>query len=239
MAKAPEDRFQTAAELVAVFASGVKLGVGLEGRPAEEARPPDVPLLAAAEKPPAPTASEAVSDTATPWSAILDEPLPEEAASPSLRPRPKQQQRQMLVLGGAAAAVLLLAVAVTAGILLRRPPPPRPIPAPHDPPPAPAEPVKKEEVLPFNAWLTEVAGLPADKQVEAVAAKLKELNPEYDGRVTSRIDRGVVTELGLTSNRVTDLSPVRALPGLRALRCEALHQGHGKLSDLTPLAACA
>jgi serine/threonine protein kinase/Leucine-rich repeat (LRR) protein len=236
MAKAPEDRFQTAAELVAVLASGVKLGVGLDGRPAEEARPPDEPVLTAAEKPPAPTASEAVSDTATPWSAILDEPPPEEAASPSLRLRRKQQPRQMLVLGGAAAAVLLLAVAVTAGFLLRRPPPPRLSLAPRDPPPAPAEPVKKEEALPFNAWLTEVAGLPADKQVEAVAAKLKELNPEFDGKVTHRIDQGVVTELGLTSNRVTDVSPVRALPGLRALRCEALHQGHGKLSDLTPLA---
>src|SRR5207245_86551 len=39
----------------------------------------------------------------------------------------------------------------------------------------------------FDAWLKEVAGLAGAEQVEAVAAKLQELNPGFDGNVTSRI----------------------------------------------------
>ena len=36
----------------------------------------------------------------------------------------------------------------------------------------------------FQRWVKEVAALPAEKQVEAVAKKLKELNPGFDGKVT-------------------------------------------------------
>ena len=61
--------------------------------------------------------------------------------------------------------------------------------------------------------------MPADKQVEAVAAKLKELNPGFDGKVTHKIEGGVVTELEFLTDNVTDISPVRALTGLRKLNC--------------------
>ena len=47
-----------------------------------------------------------------------------------------------------------------------------------------------------DAWLKQVAALPAEKQVEAVAKKLKELNPDFDGKVTPKIEKGVVTEFG-------------------------------------------
>ena len=68
-----------------------------------------------------------------------------------------------------------------------------------------------------DAWLKQVAALPAEKQVEAVAAKLKERNPGFDGKVTPKIEDGVVTELQFLTDNVTDISPVRALPGLRVL----------------------
>ena len=36
-----------------------------------------------------------------------------------------------------------------------------------------------------DAWAKQVSALPAEKQVEAVLAKkLKELNPDFDGKVT-------------------------------------------------------
>ena len=69
----------------------------------------------------------------------------------------------------------------------------------------------------FDAWLKQVAALPAEKQVEAVAAKLKELNPGFDGKVTHTIENGVVTELQFLTDNVTDISPVRALTGLQEL----------------------
>jgi Leucine-rich repeat (LRR) protein len=87
----------------------------------------------------------------------------------------------------------------------------------------------------FEAWCKRVTAMPAAKQVEAVAAKLKELNPGFDGKVTPKIDGGVVTGLVVPTDNVTDISPVRALPGLTSLSVPGSAPGKGKLSDLSPL----
>ena len=63
----------------------------------------------------------------------------------------------------------------------------------------------------FETWRKQVAALPAEKQVGAVAARLKELNPGFDGKVTPKITNDVVTELQFCVDDVTDLSPLRAL----------------------------
>jgi hypothetical protein len=84
-------------------------------------------------------------------------------------------------------------------------------------------------------WPREVAALPAAKQVEAVAARLKERNPGFDGKVTHKIEDGVVTQLGFVTDNVTDIAPVRALTGLQALRCQGSEPGTGQLVDLSPL----
>ena len=48
----------------------------------------------------------------------------------------------------------------------------------------------------FEKWVKEVAGMPAEEQVEAVGKKLMELNPGFDGKVRrTKIEDGVVTEL--------------------------------------------
>ena len=86
-----------------------------------------------------------------------------------------------------------------------------------------------------DAWLKQVAALPAEKQVEAVAAKLKELNPGFDGKVTPSIENGVVTDLSFLTDNVTDISPVRALTGLKRLTCGGSAPDRGRLSDLSPL----
>jgi serine/threonine protein kinase/Leucine-rich repeat (LRR) protein len=86
-----------------------------------------------------------------------------------------------------------------------------------------------------DAWLKAVAALPAEKQVEAVAAKLKERNPGFDGKVTPTIDQGVVTELTFVTDAVTDIAPVRALTALRTLSCSGSAPGMGQLADLSPL----
>lgn len=54
---------------------------------------------------------------------------------------------------------------------------------------------EKETPVPVDdAWVKQVAALTAEKQVEVVRAKLKELHPDFDGKVTHKVEDGVVTE---------------------------------------------
>ncbi len=94
----------------------------------------------------------------------------------------------------------------------------------------------------FKEWMKDVAALSADKQVDAVARKLQELNPGFDGKVTApnknappAIENGAVTGLGFDTDNVTDISPVRALASLKDLSCRGSAGGKGQLSDLSPL----
>ena len=88
-----------------------------------------------------------------------------------------------------------------------------------------------------DAWLKQVAAMPAEKQVEAVAAKLKELNPGFDGKVTHKIEDGVVTELEFLTDNVTDISPVRALTGLTNAELQRQCSSWGKGTAGRPVAA--
>ena len=75
----------------------------------------------------------------------------------------------------------------------------------------------------FQQWMKEVAALPAEKQVEVVVKRLRELNPGFDGKATGgtgqgtpRIENGVVIGFAFsTTDNVTDISPVPALARLR------------------------
>jgi hypothetical protein len=86
-----------------------------------------------------------------------------------------------------------------------------------------------------SAWEKAVAALPVEKQVDAVERRLRELNPEFRGKVESTIRDGKVWRLRFLSDRVTDISPVRALKGLESLDCGGSAPRKGRLSDLTPL----
>ena len=89
-----------------------------------------------------------------------------------------------------------------------------------------------------DAWIKQVAALSAKEQLEAVAAKLKELNPGFDGKVTpTLVEHGALAGVEFLTDDVTDLSPLRALPGLKELRCQGSTGGKGRLSDLSPLKA--
>ncbi len=74
------------------------------------------------------------------------------------------------------------------------------------------------------AWFEKVASLPAEKRLEAVLDKLKERNPFFTGEVRGKkIEDDVVAELDIAHCPLMDVSPVRALRGLRGLRCEFTH----------------
>jgi hypothetical protein len=94
----------------------------------------------------------------------------------------------------------------------------------------------------FDPWFEQTAALPAEEQVKAVATRLRELNPGFDGKVTDldgqappKIENGVVTELRFVTDNVTDISPVRALSKLKALWCYGSYRASGRLSNLSPL----
>jgi serine/threonine protein kinase len=108
------------------------------------------------------------------------------------------------------------------------------------------------QALPADAaaWEQAVAALPAEEQVKAVAARLKELNPGFDGKVTPTIADGVVTRLRFSTDQVTNLAPVRALARLELLDVSGTEGTvrvrdreafvevagtQGKLIDLSPL----
>jgi eukaryotic-like serine/threonine-protein kinase len=86
-----------------------------------------------------------------------------------------------------------------------------------------------------SAWERVVAVLSALEQVRAVGARLKELNPGFDGAVVPTIENGVVRELAFNTDDVTDISPVRGLTRLRALKCSGFGDRNSPLTDLSPL----
>jgi hypothetical protein len=86
-----------------------------------------------------------------------------------------------------------------------------------------------------EAWEESVADLPAEKQVEAVERRLRELNPEFRGKVEFEIQDGKVRNLTFLTDWVTDISPVRVLKGLEHLACGGSTPRKGRLTDLMPL----
>ncbi len=88
-----------------------------------------------------------------------------------------------------------------------------------------------------SAFIKSVAALPPEQQITHVMAKLKELNPQFDGKESHKIESGAVTELAFSTVGVTDIAPLKALKWLKRLSMAptALNQ-KGAVSDLSPLA---
>src|SRR5262249_55545998 len=102
-----------------------------------------------------------------------------------------------------------------------------------DPLPNP-QPPKKRHLI-DETWLKQVAALSGEDKWNAVLAKLKEQNPAFDGKATHAEDGGVIRELQFFSDDVEDISPLRALDGLKKLECFGSNWGKGILADLSPL----
>jgi Leucine-rich repeat (LRR) protein/tRNA A-37 threonylcarbamoyl transferase component Bud32 len=134
----------------------------------------------------------------------------------------------------AAGALAFVGLLLVLFVVIKRPGKDRPV-SEEEPPTVAVPPSKKPPPKADAAWRRSVAAMPPEKQVQAVAAMLKELNPKFDGKVTHKIDNGVVTELHFDAEHVTNLSAVKALRELKVLECNAGHNRWSKLSDLRPL----
>jgi hypothetical protein len=59
------------------------------------------------------------------------------------------------------------------------------------------------------AWERSVSTLPAVERAKAVAIRLQELNPGFDGTITPTLEHGVVKGLEINIDHVIDISPIR------------------------------
>ncbi len=90
---------------------------------------------------------------------------------------------------------------------------------------------------PHDEFVSMVAALPATQQVAQVVAKLRELNPQFDGRVTRKIADGKVVEMGFSTVAVQNITPLAALRTLERLSLVPVGATNvaGQLADLSPL----
>ncbi|MBI5393715.1 MAG: hypothetical protein HZA91_00300 [Verrucomicrobia bacterium] len=95
----------------------------------------------------------------------------------------------------------------------------------------------------LDQFTVAVMAMPVDKQLPAVLAKLKELNPNFDGRQQHRIEAGQITELYVSTVGVKDIRPLRALQKLKRLSLSQWTGNgattRGVVSDLSPLRGMA
>jgi serine/threonine protein kinase len=128
------------------------------------------------------------------------------------------------------AALAAAACLVAVGAWLLWPPQPKPK-APVERPPAKGFPSLDP------GWVTKLVGLPRKKQIEELREELKRRNPGFDG--TIRHDYWDQTEkhikLIIPPFHLKDLTPVRAITGLRALECPGEWGRRGQLESLEPI----
>jgi tRNA A-37 threonylcarbamoyl transferase component Bud32 len=222
MAKRPEDRYQTPADLAAVLARLDR---------------PDPEIEATWSLAPSPGPGAASPHAATPADGTAAAATADTTARvvASHRQRRQAERRRWLRLNVAGTVVLLGLLGLLGFLFLSQDDL-----APHSPRAEPAA-VEVAATGPepkgqgFEAWVQAVQRLPAEQQVEAVRTKLRERNPGFDGQLTTKIANGVVLEMTMVSDEIIELSPLQALPGLTNLTCRALTYRNGNLADLQPL----
>jgi serine/threonine-protein kinase len=143
---------------------------------------------------------------------------------------PSSSKNLVLIGGGVAAALVVLLVVTMSG--RSQPGPESPSPSSTGPRVGVArgpEPVKGG--FDVGTWEKSVADLPPEARVKSVQARLKILNPGYDGTESEHvINHGRVFRLHLGHASLRDISPLRALPELRELELTRT-----QVADLSPL----
>ena len=87
-------------------------------------------------------------------------------------------------------------------------------------------------------FIRRVEKLPPFERLDRVMAKMRELNPAFDGKEKYTVEDDFITELSFSSVGVKNVWPLSALTHLRVLRCsgDATNRRRSDLSDLSALA---
>jgi len=80
-----------------------------------------------------------------------------------------------------------------------------------------------------------VGSVSTKEQIRRFVAKMKEMNPEWDGETKHVAERGKIVELKFSSIGVTNISAVVEVRGLRSLICRGFSTMSSPFSDLSPL----
>ncbi len=76
----------------------------------------------------------------------------------------------------------------------------------------------------------------SEKNVQAVIARLQELNPNFDGKASWKFAHdGAVIQIAFYTDEIADITPLGALTRLEHVFCAGSGNLKGKLSDLGPL----
>lgn len=264
LARNPNDRYSTPqqlAEALAPWSAGADLAGLLAA--ASQAQPEasiEASSISDHGTPPFAASRETLRERVA-----LPPPKAPAAPTPGTSAQPPQGHGRKVAVAAAAAGIVLAASAALFLSVPRdvepnvnevagkgfQPAPPEPE---DEPPQAPepsvemraqdAPPPQFEPAVPAGPWepsaehlafFEYVASLPPDEQVAAVMAKLREVNPGYDGELFHhRVEDGQVTTFQIDTKHVRDIWPVRALANLRKLECRA--PTYGSLNSLAPLA---
>jgi len=220
VAKKPEERYQTTAELSAALEAAV---------PAAARGAPLAGLARAAPRP----------QTATEVAATTDH-QPTALADPAGR-------RRWLLLGLAGGGVALAGLVglISLIALLRWFSAPA-APVAQATPPTVVRPIipvstgrapdTPQRVAPVeDAWIRSLAEMGRGRMLTAFVAKMRERNPEYTGRGSPSWDNRMLVGVEFDAEHVSDIAAIRGLPHLRELRCSGTEARPGRLSDLSPL----
>ena len=224
VAKKPEDRYQTAAELTAA----------LEGAVPTARTAPLTGLATAAPRP----------QTATEVAATTDHQPPSVPIDPADAAR-RRKRILLAAAGGGIALAGLFGIVCFVALLrwLSGPATETPLTAPVVVRPAiptattrTPDPTPPSRLPPIDdAWVKSLAAMGPSKMLSAFVAKMRERNPGYGGGGRPNWEARMLVGVEFETEHVHDLAAVRALPNLRDLRCSGSETRPGKLSDLSPL----
>ena len=74
----------------------------------------------------------------------------------------------------------------------------------------------------------------AQSLIEDLSNRLMLLNPDFDGTITPLIENGMIRGLELSTEKISDLTPIASLRDLNYFKASAI-DGGGQVSDLTPI----
>jgi serine/threonine protein kinase len=220
LAKPPEDRYQTPDELAGALSQLDLSSVSLA-----------TPLLAVSRAPnPLINFAEFGNDA----TALMKDP-----AEQLRRETERRRWVRLITIGGGVAAAML---ALLIGLIIHQIVSSRKKPTESEYAIPPSRKTSKDRSgkdrdaeVAFKKWLADARTLPGDVQARAVEVKLKEMNPNFNSTLNPQIADGKIVHVNITSDDITDLSPLQTLTDLRGLHCIGVVEYKSKLSNLKPL----